>query len=112
MSTWREILVGGMGAILASLCCIGPLIIVSLGVGGAWMGSLTVFEPYRPYAMGTTVFALGYAFYKLYLRPKECKIGEACGTPTSLKIQKKVFWVITVMILALLTLPWYVQIFY
>ena len=37
---------GGLAGILASVCCVGPLILVSVGIGGAWVGTLTVFYPY------------------------------------------------------------------
>ncbi|MBE0974886.1 mercuric transport protein, partial [Escherichia coli] len=39
---------GGLAAILASTCCLGPLILVALGFSGAWIGNLTALEPYRP----------------------------------------------------------------
>ena len=39
---------GSVAAILASTCCLGPLILVLLGFSGAWIGSLSVLEPYRP----------------------------------------------------------------
>lgn len=40
---------GGLAAILASTCCLGPLVLVALGFSGAWIGNLTVLEPYRPF---------------------------------------------------------------
>ena len=39
---------GGVAAILASTCCLGPLVLVALGFSGAWIGNLTALEPYRP----------------------------------------------------------------
>jgi len=33
---------GGLAAVLASTCCLGPLVLVSLGLGGAWVANLTV----------------------------------------------------------------------
>ncbi|GCZ39228.1 MULTISPECIES: mercuric transporter MerT family protein [Enterobacteriaceae] len=39
---------GGLAAILASACCLGPLVLIALGFSGAWIGNLTVLEPYRP----------------------------------------------------------------
>ncbi|EBC2754274.1 mercuric transport protein, partial [Escherichia coli] len=33
---------GGLAAILASTCCLGPLVLVALGFSGAWIGNLTV----------------------------------------------------------------------
>ncbi|MEX1993519.1 MAG: mercuric transporter MerT family protein, partial [Steroidobacteraceae bacterium] len=43
---------GGVSAVLASACCLGPLLLISLGVGGAWIGNLTLLEPYRPFFIG------------------------------------------------------------
>ena len=38
---------GALGAILASSCCIVPLLLLSLGISGAWIGNLTALEPYK-----------------------------------------------------------------
>lgn len=43
------LLAGGLAAILASTCCLGPLVLIALGFSGAWIGNLTVLEPYRPF---------------------------------------------------------------
>ena len=40
------LVVGGLAAILASTCCLGPLVLVALGFSGAWIGNLTVLEPF------------------------------------------------------------------
>ena len=49
---------GGLAAILASTCCLGPLILLSLGISGAWIGNLTLLEPYRPIFIGVALIAL------------------------------------------------------
>lgn len=36
---------GILGAIAASSCCILPLVLFSLGIGGAWIGNLTALAP-------------------------------------------------------------------
>jgi hypothetical protein len=38
-----------IGAVLASACCIVPLVLVMLGISGAWIANLTALEPYKPY---------------------------------------------------------------
>jgi len=48
---------------LSAACCTIPLALVSLGVGGAWVGSLTVLAPYRWGFVTMAVGALGYAGY-------------------------------------------------
>lgn len=56
------LIVGGLAAILASICCLGPLILISLGISGAWIGNLTALEPYRPLFIGVALLALVLAF--------------------------------------------------
>ena len=52
---------GGLAAILASTCCLGPLILVALGFSGAWIGNLTALEPYRPIFIGAALVAMFFA---------------------------------------------------
>ena len=47
-------------AILASICCVGPLVLVVLGVSGAWIGGLRAFEAYRPLF---NLFTHSYLFF-------------------------------------------------
>ena len=49
---------GGLAAILASTCCLGPLVLITLGFSGAWIGNLTALEPYRPIFIGVALVAL------------------------------------------------------
>lgn len=74
--------VGGIiAAIVASLCCIGPILIALVGIGS--IGAFTVFESSRPYLIGITVILLGIAFYLVYKRREvkcedgTCKIEDA-----------------------------------
>src|SRR5260370_15646676 len=39
---------GILGALAASSCCIVPLVLFGLGIGGAWIGNLTALAPYQP----------------------------------------------------------------
>jgi mercuric ion transport protein len=52
------LLTGGLAAILASTCCLGPLVLITLGVSGAWISNLTLLEPYQPLFIGAAVVAL------------------------------------------------------
>ena len=49
---------GVIGAVLASSCCIGPLLLLSVGVSGAWIGNLTALAPYQPLFLVLTLAAL------------------------------------------------------
>ena len=45
----RSLLLAIVAGLGASACCIGPLLLLSLGIGGAWVGNLTAMEPYSGY---------------------------------------------------------------
>ena len=101
----RAWLLGGIiAAAGASLCCVVPLVLVLLGIGGTWISRLTAFEPYRPYFVGMTLLFLGIAGWKLYRKP-------ACSTGTcpsrGLSRERAVFWVITGTLLIILAFPWF-----
>ncbi|TMH48864.1 MAG: mercury transporter MerT [Betaproteobacteria bacterium] len=106
-------LVGGaLASIGASLCCVGPLVLVSLGIGGAWVSSLTTLEPARPIFMLATVALFGAAYWKLYRAPEVCKPDEACADPRVRGRQRTIFWAMLVVVAPLLTFPWYAPLFY
>jgi mercuric ion transport protein len=60
------LLVGGLAAILASTCCLGPLILVALGLSGAWIGNLTRLEPYRPFLIAGALVARFVAGWQIF----------------------------------------------
>ncbi len=103
---------GVLGAILASTCCIGPLILVSLGVSGAWIGSLTALEPLKPYFIAATLVLLGLGFWQVYFRKKPaCEEGSYCSRPESSLITQTALWVATVLVALAATIdvwaPWF-----
>src|SRR6516165_5057913 len=95
-----------LSAIGASICCVGPLVLLALGVSGAWIGSLTAIEPYRPFFIGLTLLLLGFAFYRLYLARPVCSPESACVNPRTLKRQRLGFWIVAVVVLGLIAVPW------
>ncbi len=105
-SRWG-ILGGIIAAIGASICCIGPLVLLALGIGGAWVSNLAAFEAFRPYFIGITILFLGYAFYRVY-RPSRaaCEPGSACAHPTTRKTTKMMLWIVTMIALGLIAFPY------
>ena len=100
-----------LAAVGASFCCVGPLLLLTLGVGGAWVGSLTVFEPFRPCLMVVTFVFLAIAFHRLYLTPQVCEPGTACADPLIRKRQRMIFWTASVLVIGLLAVPTVIPIF-
>jgi mercuric ion transport protein len=77
--------VGGLlGALVASSCCLLPLVLFGLGVSGAWIGNLTQLAPYQPFFIAATIACLGYGYWLVYRSSKvACAGGEACARPLS-----------------------------
>src|SRR5258707_11001100 len=75
---------GIVTAILASLCCIGPVVLALIGVSS--VGLFSVFEVYRPYLISLTVLLLGVAFYFTY-RKREVKCEDG-----SCKVERAGVW--------------------
>jgi len=113
MMNIRGSMVAGMlAAIGASACCVAPLVLVSMGLGGAWVASLAGLEPLRPVFIAIAVAVFGAAGWKLYRVPEACEPGQACADPAVLRRQRVVFWAIAALAAALLTFPYYAPIFY
>lgn len=96
---------GVLAAIGASVCCVGPLVLLMLGIGGAWVAELTAMEPLRPWLIGATLLFLGIAFRRLYLQPQVCAPGAACAEPKVLARQRLIFWIVTLALVVLLSVP-------
>jgi len=101
-----------LAAVGASLCCVAPLVLISLGLGGAWMSSLTGLEPYRPIFIVLTLGLLALAWTQLYRQSAVCKPGRACADGTVQRRQRLIFWSVAALLLLLLTFPWYASLFY
>ena len=109
----KGFLVAGMVAALgASICCVGPLVLLALGVSGAWIGSLTALEPYRPFFIGLALLFLAFAFHRLYLARRVCAPGSACANPRTFKRRRLGFWTVTILVLGLISVPWFAPLFY
>lgn len=112
MNQKYTLIAGVLAGIGSSLCCVVPLLLLSLGLGGAWVASLTAFEPLRPVFIGLTLLFIGLAFRKLYLAPRDCESGMLCADDETLQRQRMIFWVVTIPLFGLLAFPWFAPMFY
>ena len=102
----------GLAAILASTCCLGPLVLVALGFSGAWIGNLTVLEPYRPIFIGAALVALFFARRRIFRPAQACAPGEVCAVPQVRTTYKIIFWVVAALVLVALGFPFVLPLFY
>ncbi|MBS0418046.1 MAG: mercuric ion transporter MerT [Proteobacteria bacterium] len=103
---------GGLAAILASTCCLGPLVLVALGFSGAWIGNLTTLEPYRPVFIGAALAALFFAGRRIFRPASACRPGEVCAIPQVRTTYKLIFWVVAALVLVAMIFPYVLPFFY
>ena len=106
-SGWA-LVTGAAAAIGASLCCVVPLVLVSLGISGAWLASLTALEPYRPWFAISAVAALAFAGWRLYGPGSRCEDDRVCADPCVLRRRRRVLWMAVAVIVPLLLFPYYI----
>lgn len=106
------LLAGGLAAILASTCCLGPLVLLSLGVSGAWIGNLAALEPYRLFFIAVGAGALLLAWRRIWRPVAACAAGEVCAVPAVRRSYKVMFAVVALLILLALAFPYLAPWFY
>jgi mercuric ion transport protein len=99
------LLIGGLAAILASTCCLGPLVLITLGVSGAWISNLTRLEPYRPIFIGAALVALFFAYRRIWRAPAACEPAQVCALPQINRSYKAVFSIVVALVIVALGFP-------
>lgn len=106
--TW---IAGIITAIIASSCCITPVLALIGGLSGAG-SAFSWMEPLRPYLIGFTILVFAYAWYQK-LKPKP---QDECGCAEDEKpkfIQSKTFlFIVTIFAALMLAFPYYSHIFF
>jgi mercuric ion transport protein len=82
---------------------------VTVGVSGAWIGSLTLLEPYKPLVAALALASIGGGFWQVYFRkaPVVCGPDGLCARPSSTIITQTVLWIATALVLVALTINWW-----
>jgi mercuric ion transport protein len=111
----KTTLIGGaLAAIAASACCLGPLVLVSLGISGAWISNLTMLEPFRPVFIALALLCMGMAYRKIYRAspPQTCAPGTLCALPETNWRYRLVFWGVSLLVIVALAYPYLITLFY
>jgi mercuric ion transport protein len=112
MNSKQTMIASVLAGIGASLCCVAPLVLLSFGIGGAWVATLIAFEPARPIFMGLALLFIGLSYRKLFLTTQTCEPGKPCADDEALRKQRFIFWGVTIPLLGLLAFPWFAPLFY
>src|SRR6266853_1697753 len=93
-------------AIIASFCCILPIVFALTGF--SILGASALFDAWRPYLLGLTFGLLGLGFYFAYRPTKEqCAPGSACAMPNTRRSGRLMLWVTTAAVFLFTAFPYY-----
>lgn len=98
-----------LSAIAASSCCVLPLLFVSVGISGAWIGSLTALAPYQPIFLAIAGASIAAGFWSVYRRPRTACAGPDCGTPVSQRVTKAALWTGLVVLIVAGSAEWWAR---
>ncbi|RMH57580.1 MAG: hypothetical protein D6679_06265 [Candidatus Hydrogenedentota bacterium] len=85
-----------LAALGASLCCVGPFVLVALGFGAAAGAVSAFFAPWRPYLLVVAFGIVGWRLFVLY-RPRRFSARACSGTkgecgPEKLSRERSLTW--------------------
>src|SRR5216684_254202 len=102
LTIWGALVAG----LVASLCCLGPLLFAVLGLGA--FGLAGIFAAARPYLLVLAVLLLAFGFYRAYFRREQaCAPGQACATKPTSRLGRVGLWIAFVAVLAFALSPYY-----
>jgi MerT mercuric transport protein len=93
-------------AIIASFCCILPMVFALTGF--SILGASALFDAWRPYLLGLTFGFLGLGFYFAYRPLKaQCAPGSACAMSVTNRSGRLMLWLATVAVILFAAFPYY-----
>lgn len=111
--SWIAVSGGLLGAVAASACCVVPLVLLWIGVSGAWIANLTALAAYHGYFIAGSISLLATGFYFIYIRnDQKCGDGDECALPLPGKLVRLSFWLAVVMICIATVFPYVVNQYY
>jgi mercuric ion transport protein len=76
-----------------------PLLLFSIGAGGAWIGTLVRLAPFQPYFIATAIGCLCVGYWLVYRSRVACADRETCATSPDGKLVKGVLALSTLLVI-------------
>lgn len=95
-----------VAAVVASFCCILPIVFAVGGV--SILGASALFAAWRPYLLIATFALLGLGFYFAYRPARQvCEPGAACARPGMAASGRLMLWIVTALVVVFAAFPYY-----
>jgi mercuric ion transport protein len=99
-------------SLIASTCCVLPLVLVLVGITGAWMSHLVALKPITPVFIVLSLGALAWAAYLVFRPATQCAPGADSACETTRPLMRRLFIGCALFIALLLLFPLFAPIFY
>lgn len=94
---------GLLAALAAGTCCVLPISLTALGLGGAWLSTMNAVASHEmAFRLGGIVM-LAAGFWLVYARPKAALVGAACATGNPDRVTKTFLWTGAAVMVVVLT---------
>jgi len=101
---------GGVAAILASICCLGPFLFIMIGLSGSTsLYLITLAEWFRIPLIVVALVALFFACLRIWHPVSTYKHGKAFANPQVTMTNKAFFLVVAALVIGMFMLPRIVQ---
>jgi mercuric ion transport protein len=87
-----------LAALAASSCCLLPVVLFTLGAGGAWIGTLVRLAPFQPYFITAAIVCVGAGYWLTYRARVACADGATCRTPKADRLVRTMLGFATVLV--------------
>ena len=94
---------GVLVSVGASVCCIGPFILLATGISGAWISQLMILEPYQPIFVLIVLCMFAVAGWKIFRPVNEAAVSDGCPMAQVRWQQKATFFLTGALASILLT---------
>jgi mercuric ion transport protein len=99
-------------SLIASTCCVLPLVLVLVGITGAWMSHLVALKPITPVFIVLSLGALAWAGFLVFRPATQCAPGADPACETTRPLMRRLFIGCALFIALLLLFPLFAPIFY
>jgi len=99
--------IGGVSAVLASICCLGPFLLFTIGLSSALILYLiTLAEWSRPIFIVVALVALFFAYLRIWYPATAYKSGQIFAIPQVKMTYKVYFLAVAMLVVVMLMLPY------
>jgi len=103
-NAWLATGLGLASALAMTSCCILPLVLVSLGVTGVFIGQMAALYQYKWITFAISAAFLGWGFYKAYA-PVKCADGT-CTRPMNRTVMRAFLWLAAAIMATAILFPY------